>query len=587
MQSSSTKRNIVKRIVSAFLLCFMLVGMVTPVLAGAGTEAYVNDDEINVRTGPGTSYSAVLFNGQKNIRLYRGQYVRIVSTQKGSDGMNWHQIVFTYNGYTKIGFMRSDFITEIGDDSAYRAYLEEQGFPESYQPYLRALYAASGGKWTFVANHTNLDWDTSVNKESRLGVSLIHASYGTAVRSKASEVYDESTGTWKPMEAGTWYAANSETVAYYLDPRSYLTCGDCFAFQLPTCNDSITLANVKDTLKDCAWATDQICQEFFQAGIEANVDPIYLAVKARNEIGRGATTNASGYNYNGTTVYNFFNVGAYSSALNPNLAGMEYAYKNGWTTSYKAILGGAKFIYENYIMAGQSTQYLQRFNLTPEYTYAYQYATDITYAMNGGWGTYESYRDSKLLTANLTFSVPVLKNMPSVTKRPTEKYESEYIPTPDPTPDPEPDPGTEKTYDYVGQLGYTLSDSYLSGFTLDMPVQDLISRIRSINSAASVTITNSSGTAVSGSTPVGTGYNLKIQDKTSTLIYTCVVYGDVNGDGQIGATDMLLVKRHILGKASLSGAAARAATLANGQIGATSMLKIKRHILSIASISQK
>ena len=60
-----------------------------------------------------------------------------------------------------------------------------------------------------------------------------------------------------------------------------------------------------------------------------------------------------------------------------------------------------------------------------------------------------------------------------------------------------------------------------------------------------------------------------------------------HGDGQIGATDMLLVKRHILGKASLSGAAARAATLANGQIGATSMLKIKRHILAIASISQK
>ena len=147
----------------------MLVGMVTSVLAGAGTEAYVNDDEINVRTGPGTSYSAVLFNGQKNIRLYRGQYVRIVSTQKGSDGMNWHQIVFTYNGYTKIGFMRSDFITEIGDDSAYRAYLEEQGFPESYRPYLRALYAASGGKWTFVANKTGLDWKEALENESTLG----------------------------------------------------------------------------------------------------------------------------------------------------------------------------------------------------------------------------------------------------------------------------------------------------------------------------------------------------------------------------------------------------------------------------------
>lgn len=136
-------------------------------------------------------------------------------------------------------------------------------------------------------------------------------------------------------------------------------------------------------------------------------------------------------------------------------------------------------------------------------------------------------------------------------------------------------------------MGYNLQDSYLSGFTPGTPVQDIVSRIRSINGGATVSVTDKNGELVSGNTPVGTGYKIVIQDQFSTLSYTCVVYGDVNGDGQIGATDMLLVKRHILGKSTLSGASARAATLANGQIGATSMLKIKRHILSLAMIAQK
>lgn len=581
MTASVTKVNTVKRLISALLVLLLLAGMIIPVLGSVGEDAYVNDNEVYARTGPGTSYTPVTFANGESILLYWGQYVRILSGHVGADGRSWYQIVFTFRGYTKVGYMRSDFITKIGDDRDYQNYLDEQGFPKSYQPYLRALYAASGGKWTFLANKTGLDWDTSVTKESRLGVSLIHENYGTAVRSTASEVYDETTGTWTPMEGKHWYAANSETVAYYLDPRSYLTCGDCFAFQLPTCNNSITLNHVKSTLSDCVWATDQICQEFFQAGQEANVDPIYLAVKARNEIGRGTTKNATGYNYNGTTVYNFFNVGAYSSAPDPNYAGMVYAYEHGWTSSYAAILGGAEFIYSNYIMAGQSTQYLQRFNLTSEYTYAYQYATDITYAINGGWGTFNSYRSNGLLSANLTFSVPILENMPAVTKRPTGGYEYEYIPDP-----VEPDkPDTQ--YDYVAQLGYNLQDSYLSGFTLGTPVQDIVSRIRSINGGATVSVTDKNDELVSGNTPVGTGYKIVIQDQFSTLSYTCVVYGDVNGDGQIGATDMLLVKRHILGKSTLSGASARAATLANGQIGATSMLKIKRHILSLAMIAQK
>ncbi len=613
MTHSSAKSNHIKRTLSVFLAALLLISLVLPVLGSVGEDAYVNDDAINVRSGPGTSYSSVQFGKSKAILLYRGQYVRVIATEKGTDGATWYQIVFTYNGYTKMGYMRSDFVTQIGDDSAYQAYLSEQGFPKTYQPYLRALHAASGGKWTFVAYKTGLGWKKALEMESTLGVSLIHGNNDPAQRSTAPGAYDSSTGEWKQYEPD-WYAASRQTVAYYLDPRSYLTDGTCIAFEQLSGGEGVTHAQLKKVLADCAWATDAIIDEFIRAGSKeelekqkqidlerlrsegktdaanslekvtvTGVSPIYLAVKARSEIGTSSTQNATGYPLSdGKKYYNFFNIGAYGGS-NPNYNGILYAQSKGWDTSYKALLGGAWFIFRNYIEDGQDTLYLQRFNLTPQYTYAYQYATDITYAYHGGWSTYESYVKNGLANTALTFTVPILENMPAVTKLPTSAQEDEYQPEPDPKPDPDP----AATYDYVGRLQLRLSDSYLSGFSLGTPVKTLIAQIQAVNPDAAVTVTDGSGKAASDSAVVSTGQLLTIQDAAGTYIYTCVVYGDINGDGHIGAADLLYVERHILGKLTLTGAAARAAMISSNHIGAASLLRIERHILGTNSIMQK
>lgn len=613
MTHSSAKSNHIKRTLSVFLAALLLISLVLPVLGSVGEDAYVNDDAINVRSGPGTSYSSVQFGKSKAILLYRGQYVRVIATEKGTDGATWYQIVFTYNGYTKMGYMRSDFVTQIGDDSAYQAYLSEQGFPKTYQPYLRALHAASGGKWTFVAYKTGLGWKKALEMESTLGVSLIHGNNDPAQRSTAPGAYDSSTGEWKQYEPD-WYAASRQTVAYYLDPRSYLTDGTCIAFEQLSGGEGVTHAQLKKVLADCAWATDAIIDEFIRAGSKeelekqkqidlerlrsegktdaanslekvtvTGVSPIYLAVKARSEIGTSSTQNATGYPLSdGKKYYNFFNIGAYGGS-NPNYNGILYAQSKGWDTSYKALLGGAWFIFRNYIEDGQDTLYLQRFNLTPQYTYAYQYATDITYAYHGGWSTYESYVKNGLANTALTFTVPILENMPAVTKLPTSAQEDEYQPDPDPKPDPDP----AATYDYVGRLQLRLSDSYLSGFSLGTPVKTLIAQIQAVNPDAAVTVTDGSGKAASDSAVVSTGQLLTIQDAAGTYIYTCVVYGDINGDGHIGAADLLYVERHILGKLTLTGAAARAAMISSNHIGAASLLRIERHILGTNSIMQK
>ena len=164
--------------------------------------------------------------------------------------------------------------------------------------------------------------------------------------------------------------------------------------------------------------------------------------------------------------------------------------------------------------------------------------------------------------------------------------EPEPEPEPNPNPNPEPNPEPSERYDYVNELNLRLSDSYLSGFTLGTPVRSLISQIKSVNKNATVTVT-AGGAAVAGSALVATGQVLTIQDTAGTYTYTCVVYGDANGDGRIAATDLLAVKKHILGTQTLSGAYARAAQLSGSKIAATSLLAIKKHILGTAPIVQK
>lgn len=73
----------------------------------------------------------------------------------------------------------------------------------------------------------------------------------------------------------------------------------------------------------------------------------------------------------------------------------------------------------------------------------------------------------------------------------------------------------------------------------------------------------------------------------ATYTYTCVVYGDANGDGRIAATDLLAVKKHILKTKPLTGPYARAVTFSGRKIAATALLTVKKHILGTAPIMQK
>ena len=86
----------------------------------------------------------------------------------------------------------------------------------------------------------------------------------------------------------------------------------------------------------------------FKSAAEANnISEVYLVIHSCLESGNGTSELASGIDYNGTTVYNLFGIGAVDSS--PVESGARYAYEHGWTSIEKAIEGGADWISDNYI----------------------------------------------------------------------------------------------------------------------------------------------------------------------------------------------------------------------------------------------
>lgn len=110
---------------------------------------------------------------------------------------------------------------------------------------------------------------------------------------------------------------------------------------------------------------------------------------------------------------------------------------------------------------------------------------------------------------------------------------------------------------------------FITGITPGTAVQKIL------NTCAPAGLTASGETAV-------TGMTITYGDGTASL--TAVVTGDVNGDGELTITDMLMIKSAILGQ-SLSDAAAVAGDLNfDGDVTITDFLKAKSNLLGLETV---
>ena len=325
-----------------------------------------------------------------------------------------------------------------------------QGFPESYWSGLAKLKMAHPN-WTFQAVNTNLNWNTVISAESSVGTSLIQGSEA-GYRSTLGGSYDYYTDTFKVLEGSNWYAANSEVVSYYMDPRNFLKDMYIFQFETLSSNSEIqTLAGVNKVLGSNY--LNNYASDFISAASQSGVSSIYLSSLALQEVGGGSVaTSGEGFTYSiynskysslqGKWInggfYNVYNIGAgtdSSPAQNSVVYAMGGAdgsattYDRPWDTMPKAIIGGAKFIGENYITKGQYTIYLKKFNVVSSYwdIYSHQYQTNIKASSDEAASVYRAYSGLGILDSEFVFSIPVYNNMPEFTSLPSTGNPNNYL----------------------------------------------------------------------------------------------------------------------------------------------------------------
>lgn len=313
---------------------------------------------------------------------------------------------------------------------------EIASFPESYKTYLRTLHEQYP-LWKFEAFETGLDWETVIDNEHD-DYALVYASTAARVfKSLDPDDYNPATDTFYYKDGG--FVAGSRTaVEYFMDPRNFLDKGGIFQFEKLNFSSKITVEMVDAALggsfmynkkmtyvdKTGKTYTDNLtyAEAIYKAGQTYDINPCFIASKILNEVGSKGSDSVSGTNNSYPGIYNFYNIGA-SDGAGAIERGLLWAsgsgegrttYSRPWTTPYRSIMGGAEFLAEDYISAGQFTGYLQRFNVNPDadyHLYGHQYMSNLTGALSQGYSTYYSYAETDSLNTNLIFSIPVFKNM--------------------------------------------------------------------------------------------------------------------------------------------------------------------------------
>ena len=413
--------------VAIFYACVVILSAFVAVYAGSVRYGVVTGTEVglSVRAGAGTSYTRLGL-------IYDGTTVTITGEKKASDGATWYAI--DYNGGT--GYVISTYIRLISsgeDDKEFEAYLKEQGFPQSYWSGLKTLHAMYP-EWVFKAQPTGFDWDYAVDQETVIGKSLVQSTSKSSWKSTDPKAYNWDTGTWTEFDTGGWVAASREIVAYYMDPRNFLTQNSIFQFLLQSFDANVqNVAGVErlvsgtflaNTVTDTDGKKLYYPQVIYDAGKKVGVNPYVLAAMIIQEQGtKGLSDSISGKAPGFEGYFNFYNIGAVAGGGNTAVKnGLIYAkggangtgtsYGRPWNSRAKAITGGAQFYANGYVTAGQNTLYLKRFNVQGDNPFTHQYMTSVWGAASEGLSLAGGYSE-ELRQAPLVFSIPVYDDMPS------------------------------------------------------------------------------------------------------------------------------------------------------------------------------
>ncbi len=400
----------------------------------------ISSGYLNIRAAAGTGSDTI---GQ----LRKGDNVVIIGEETDADGTVWYKIEYISSA-GNYGYVSSKYITlytpeipevdpdegdgeeNVPDDGSdtdagegtgtavvitdIEAWMDDQGFPETYKAGLRALHEEYP-TWVFYADHIEYDWETVVQAQSKLGTSLVENSFPSSWKSTQPGAYDWETSKWIPLDGTRWVQASREIIEYYLDPRNFLDSTTVFQFLEQSFDPSVhTVAGVQSMLRGTFMAGNlpdeeiSYAQLIFDVSKENNVNPYVIASMIIIEQGTTGSALCSGKYPGYEGYYNYFNYNAYGS--NPVAAGLTYAKTKGWDTARKSIEYGAASYANGYINIGQSTLYYKRFDFvgTP---FTHQYSQSIYSPKVEGERAAKGYTE-EMRDSALAFTIPVYEGIP-------------------------------------------------------------------------------------------------------------------------------------------------------------------------------
>ncbi len=306
------------------------------------------------------------------------------------------------------------------------------GFPVGYRSGLWLLHNLHPD-YRYEPFDTGIDWADFIAVQDAGGRSLV----------QSGRVLDSWVVPDSPVYDGTaWKAAARPVIEHYADPRNFLRQESLFQFERLDFNTDVqTQDGIRAILRGTFMETrlDFYTDLFMRAGENAGISPYFLASRAVQEMGStGESPLAHGTLPGYEGYYNFFNIGSYPNPAVPDgqrINGALFAmYGNDpeeqeitpdeaavllpWDTAEKAIVGGAVFIADRYVAAGQNTLYFQKFDVIPENgLYTRQYAQNIQMAWAEGRRYYTAYREIGLEDAAFVFRIPFYNDMPATPVR--------------------------------------------------------------------------------------------------------------------------------------------------------------------------
>ena len=378
--------------------------------------------------------------------LSTGTTVQIVDMHVDENRKIWYQVscdfeTKTYTGYIEkenLAYSHEAFLNwEAEYLSAYMAqaatyalsYADVEQFPESYRDSLLAL-KRKHPNWVFVKQNTNLNWESVIAAQNSKTRSLISVTMGVAYRTK--------------YHSPGWYYASEKAISYYMDPRNFLDDTHIFMFEQLTFNSSYHTQSAVQSILDGTFMSGNLPDEdmsyakaFYQVGASLGVSPFHLASRVYQEQGKGTSSMISGEYEDYEGYYNYFNIGATAEKTSDEtiIAGLSYAKEKGWDSAYKSLKGGASILAANYILKGQDTLYLQKFNVDGRYhgLYEHQYMQNIMAPYTESPKIKKAYANTGSLENAFVFKIPVYNKMPEEAC-PVPTLSATPSPTKSPTP---------------------------------------------------------------------------------------------------------------------------------------------------------